>query len=142
MIRLRNLREIRLLLAVATISFVAGRLSYAEKSKPLGEEEKIEALINSVESAKGAVFIRNGVEYDAVAAAKHLRSKRRWAGKKITTAQQFIDKLATGSSQTGKPYVIRFKDGQELKSADFLKAELKRLDYKGRPGSAPSTSHE
>ena len=128
------------IITVVVVVLGAHALPAADKDKPLSEEEKIEALILSVESAKGAVFIRNGQEYDAATAAKHLRSKRRWAGKKITTAEQFIDKLATGSSQTGKPYVIRFKDGKELKSADFLNAELKRLDGNGRQGSAPSTS--
>jgi hypothetical protein len=38
----------------------------------------------------------------------------------------FIDKIASVSSTTGKPYLIRFGDGREMKGADYLKAELKK----------------
>jgi len=32
------------------------------------------------------------------------------------------------SSTTGKAYLIRFKDGKEFKSRDYLLGELKKLD--------------
>ena len=31
-------------------------------------------------------------------------------------------------SPMGKPYLIRFKDGREMKSRDFLLAELKKIE--------------
>src|SRR4249919_1231185 len=96
------------------------------------EAAKIQALISSVEQLKGAVFIRNGVEYDGAKAAEHLRRKLGYAGKKVQTAEQFIDMLATGSSMSGRPYRIRFADGHSVESAAYFHEQLKRLE-------APST---
>jgi hypothetical protein len=99
----------------------------ATEGKGLSEKEKIEALIKHVEGLSDAVFIRNGSEYDAKTAAKFLRGK--WDREPdIKTAKEFIDKLASASSTSGKPYLIRFKDGKEVKSGDYLKAELARIE--------------
>jgi hypothetical protein len=94
----------------------------------LSEAQKIQALIHSVETLQGAVFIRNGSEYDGAKAAAHLRRKLDYAGKRITTADLFIDKLATGSSMTGKPYKIRFADGRTVESAVFFRDQLRKLE--------------
>lgn len=94
----------------------------------LTESQKIDALIASVEHLPGAVFIRNGSEYDATKAAAHLRMKRDYAGKRIKTAEQFIEKLATESSMTGKPYKIRFADGRTVDSAVYFHEQLRRLE--------------
>ena len=94
----------------------------------LAETEKIEALIHHLENLKEATFIRNGSDYGPKAAAKFLRGK--WDKKQIKSAQDFIEKVATASSTSGKPYLIRFKDGRELKCGEYLKQELKRLENK------------
>jgi hypothetical protein len=94
----------------------------------LSEAQKIEALIASVGQLKGAVFIRNGSEHQAPEAAAHLRRKLDYAGKRIHTAEQFIDKLATGSSMTGKPYRIRFADGHSVESAVYFREQLRKLE--------------
>jgi hypothetical protein len=94
----------------------------------LTEAQKIQALIHSVETLQGAVFIRNGSEYDGAKAAAHLRTKLDYAGKKVQTAEQFIDKLATGSSMTGQPYKIRFADGRTVESAVYFHEQLRKLE--------------
>jgi len=94
----------------------------------LTEQQKIQALIASVEHLKGAVFIRNGSEYDGAKAADHMRRKLKYAGDKVQTAEQFIDELASKSSMTGKPYTIRFADGRTVLSADYFHAELRKLE--------------
>jgi hypothetical protein len=94
----------------------------------LSEAQKIQALIAAVEHLQGAVFIRNGSEYDAAKAAAHLRRKLDYAGSKVRTADQFIEHLATGSSMTGKPYKIRFADGRTVESAVFLREQLRKLE--------------
>jgi Rieske Fe-S protein len=94
----------------------------------LSEAQKIQALIHSVETLQGAVFIRNGSEYDAAKAADHLRRKLDYAGDKVKTADQFIDKLATGSSMTGKAYQIRFADGRTIDSAVYFREQLRKLE--------------
>src|SRR4051812_44481451 len=83
--------------------------------KPDSEKRKIEALIKHVEGLKDATFVRNGTEYDAKTAAKFLRSKWNSHKAEIKTALDFIEKAASISSTSGKPYLIRRKDGKETK---------------------------
>ena len=94
----------------------------------LSEKAKIEALIARVEKLDGAVFIRNGSDYDAKTAAKFLRGKWGRNESEIKTAADFIAKAATGSATSGKPYLIRFKDGVQTECGVFLSAELKKLE--------------
>jgi hypothetical protein len=89
------------------------------------ETAKIEYLIASVGELKGAKFVRNGTDYDAPAAASHLRLKLRAAGSKVKTAEDFIQYCASGSSISGEPYLIRFIDGATVKSEVFFRNQLK-----------------
>jgi hypothetical protein len=50
--------------------------------------------------------------------------KRRYAGKHLQTADDFIRLCATGSSMSGKPYLIRFADGHTEPSAQWLRERL------------------
>jgi hypothetical protein len=97
------------------------------QEQPLGEDAKIEALIAAVEKLDSAKFDRNGSEYDAKTAARFLRGKWNSNKAEIKTARDFIEKAGTGSSTSGKPYLIKFKDGDK-KCADFLKEELTKLE--------------
>ncbi len=94
---------------------------------PSADTAQIEALISSIEGIKDASFVRNGSDYDAKTAAKFLRGKWNSHKKEIVTASDFIEKAASVSSTSGKPYLIRFKDGKELKCGDFLKEQLEKL---------------
>jgi hypothetical protein len=98
------------------------------KTQQLTELQKIERLITAVQSLTGAVFIRNGVEHTPTDAAAHLRTKLEASGGAITTASDFIDRLASQSSTSGKPYEIRYPDGRTVPAADFLRSELAKLD--------------
>jgi Family of unknown function (DUF5329) len=109
-------------LGIIDLSFVqAQNLSNSEK-------QKIEALIKQVANLKDAKFVRNDSTYNADSAATFLR--RKWGANEseVKTARDFIDKVASFSGTSGKPYLIRFKDGSEIKSRDFLLAQLKKLD--------------
>jgi len=95
------------------------------------EAAKIEQLIEHVASLEGAVFIRNGQEHPPAEAAAHLRRKWEAAAVEITTAEQFIEQLASKSSVSGAPYKIRLRDGTEMPSGDYLRqrlAEMERQD--------------
>jgi hypothetical protein len=92
------------------------------------EDDKIEALIRAVDGLSDVQFIRNGKSYDAHAAAQHMRDKWKWKRSEIKTARDFIEIAASRSTETGKPYVIRWKDGHEQFSAEFLERELKKLE--------------
>jgi len=95
---------------------------------PLTEEQKIDALIHSIEVLPGAQFIRNGSAHDGKAAAEHLRQKRNRAGDRIKTAGDFITYCASRSSTSGKAYQIRFANGETVDAEVFLRAELKRIE--------------
>ena len=123
------------LAAIVTLvlsSLVLGRAAVAD-DLPAAEKQKIEALLKHVEGLKDAKFVRNDSEYDAKTAAKFLRGKWDSNESKIKSAKDFIEKAASVSSTSGKPYLIRFKDGKDVKTGDYLSEQLKNLE-KGEGG--------
>jgi hypothetical protein len=92
------------------------------------ETKKIEALISHVEGLKNAKFIRNGVEYDAGAAGQFLRGKWKVQESEIKTAKDFIEKVATKSSTSGKAYLIRVGESQPVESGHYLAKELEKIE--------------
>ena len=92
------------------------------------EKQKIEALIHQVDVLKDASFIRNGSTYNSSYAATFLRRKWQANQSEVRTARDFIEKVASLSGTSGKPYLIRFKDGNEIHSRDFLLAKLKSFE--------------
>ena len=121
-------RQFKLILIFA-FTLASGGLSFVQaQTLPNSEKQKIEALIKQIANLKDAKFVRNGSAYNANSAAVFLR--RKWGANEseVKTARDFIDKVASFSGTSGKPYLIRFKDGGEIKSRDFLLAQLKKLD--------------
>jgi hypothetical protein len=92
------------------------------------EAERIERLIRYVETQQQLKFVRNGTAYAAKDAATFLRAKLDRMGGQVSTAQQFIEQIASRSSTSGEPYLIRFGDGRTVPAAQFLGDELKRMD--------------
>jgi len=109
-------------------TFAAILASFASaQSAPAAEKQKIEVLIKQVGDLKDAKFVRNGWTYEPATAVRFLRGKWEANDAEVKTARDFIDKVA---STSGKPYLIRFKDGREIKSQEFLLAELKKIEPK------------
>ena len=108
---------------------VAVMLSAASLAAAPGNE--IDALLQYIGGLDGASFVRNGSAHSATEAEAHLRLK--WNNQKsgIATAEDFIRLCGTGSSMSGKPYLIRFKDGREEASAQVLLKQLKVI--RGKP---------
>jgi len=126
------------IIAKFALALLLGLVAVAASAKPpMTETQKIEALIDSVQHAKGAVFIRNGSEYSADQAVHHLRMKWDSAGSRIKTAQDFIKYCASESSFSGKKYQIRFADGKVENSEDFFNEQLKKMS----PEPSPVASH-
>src|SRR3982074_1274380 len=84
------------------------------------EQQRIDYLFASLASLKGAVFIRNGSDYEAQAARDHLQKKLDYAGERGQTAEQFIQYCASQSSLSHKPYQIRFADGTVTDTAPYF----------------------
>ena len=85
-------------------------------------DTEIEYLLEYV-AGSGCVFIRNGDDHDAADAADHLRLKYDRGRRYADTAEQFIDRLASESSWTGKPYSVTCGDTTEP-SGDWLHRAL------------------
>ena len=87
-----------------------------------------------MEHLQGAVFIRNGSEYNGKEAADHLRMKLSFAGRRVQSADDFITLCASRSSVTGQPYLIRFSDGTTQTTEVYLRQKLKEYDSLAKEG--------
>ena len=85
-------------------------------------EAEIQHLLAFV-AASGCDFERNGSVHDPESAADHLRLKYRRGGKYVNSAEQFIDRLATESSWTGRAYTVTC-EGVTQPSGEWLHTEL------------------
>ncbi len=108
------------------LTFSASETNFAITFQ-MTEKQKIEYLIQSVEKLEGAKFYRNGNWYSPQEAADHLRLKLKNAGNRIKTARQFIDRIASQSSMSGKAYKIKYKDGRILEAKLFFNQILSKL---------------
>ena len=115
---------------LAFVAFLAVVFSWALHAQegPLPEKQKIELLIKRVAELKDAKFVRNGTAHNADTAATFLRRKWEANDSEVNTARDFVEKVASFSGTSGKPYLIRFRDGVETKSRDFLLTELKKIE--------------
>lgn len=89
---------------------------------------EIDALLARLASS-GCTFNRNGSWYPAPQAKAHLvRKLEAVEGRKaVESAEQFIDLLASKSSTSGKPYLVKCGDAAPVQSAKWLAEELKTL---------------
>lgn len=86
-------------------------------------DEEIDFLIGAVADSD-CTFVRNGKEHDAAAAGKHLEMKRERARRYYDTTEQFIDRIASESSWTGKEYLIRCDDDGTVTANAWFKDRL------------------
>ena len=100
----------------------------AGQTASAAERQKIEALIKQVGDLKDAKFVRNGSTYEPSTAVRFLRGKWGANDSAVKSAREFIEKVASASGTSGTPYLIRFKDGREIKSREYLLAELQKLE--------------
>ena len=70
------------------------------------ENIEIQQLLTFI-SSSDCIFIRNGGEHPAQEAREHLEMKYNHVKKRIHTAEDFIDKIASKSSLSRKQYTVR-----------------------------------
>jgi len=126
------LRALALFAILSAIPFTIAR------AQPPSVQAEIEYLLHHIETS-GCAFYRNGTWYDGARARAHLRSKYDYLAKRqlIGTAEDFIDKAATKSSLSGRPYKIRCADNMEVDSGPWLHAVLARYRDSGRTSGQP-----
>ena len=78
--------------------------------------------------ASGCQFYRNGSWYDSERAVSHLNRKYEYLLKRglVPDTEAFIERAATESSVSGKPYRVRCGDAPDVPSAKWLREELER----------------
>lgn len=74
----------------------------------------------------GCQFNRNGIWYPASEAVAHLKKKHDYLLKKelLTTTESFIEKAATESSMSNKPYEVKCEGRAVVQSSVWFNAEL------------------
>lgn len=122
------MRRRRMIGLAGLAAFATGYATIAAAAPPAQEQSRIERLIRYVESQKAMKFIRNGSEYSAEDAGKFLRGKLEAMGSEVTTARQFIQRIASRSSMSGQPYHVRLADGTMQLAESFLEEELRRIE--------------
>lgn len=123
------------MLSALMIALMAAPVARAEP--PVNVQLEVNVLLGFVEGS-GCVFYRNGTGYDAKMAEAHLRGKYRYlvAGDQIKSTEDFIEKAATASAFTGKPYEVRCGDAAAVTSNQWLRDELQRFRIlRRRPAS-------
>lgn len=98
-----------------------------------GGREKILAYINQVRAARGAIFIRNGLDYSGEQAAEFLQRKWEHKGDAVRTAEQFIAQVATRSESSGEPYGVVLPEGNTVPLAHWLRGESAHATAPSRP---------
>jgi len=91
-------------------------------------QREIAQLIGSLDGST-CQFQRNGSWHDAAAARAHLQRKYDYLLKKklVDTPEQFIERAASQSSMSGKPYRIACPGQPEQTAAAWFGARLKAL---------------
>lgn len=116
-----NVSRMRRLFPLLLLALLA--LAPAAFANEPAAQREIDYLISEVEHSR-AVFVRNGSEHAPADAASHLRMKLRRAGDRVHTAEEFIEGVASKSSLTGRPYLMRTADGKTEPTCTWLKAKL------------------
>jgi len=84
--------------------------------------DEIVYLIDFVRHSS-CTFIRNGSEYNGMQAADHIQAKYDYYKSDIKTVEGFIERAASKSMLSGKPYEVRCADGKIIPAADWIRAE-------------------
>lgn len=103
-------------------------VSVARAEPPTKVQIEVNFLLGYIEGS-GCEFYRNGTWYDSRMAQVHLRDKYKYlvARNLINTTEDFIERAATESSLSGKPYEVRCNGGATVTSKQWLRDELARF---------------
>ncbi|MCX5806713.1 MAG: DUF5329 family protein [Proteobacteria bacterium] len=114
----------QLIIAVILI-ILASTMVLAENTRSWeNTNETIEYLLAFV-AKSDYIFIRNGQSYTGKQASSHMKTKRQYFKNQIATPEDFIQFAATKSLQTDQPYMVRTKEGEELRCDEWMKKVLK-----------------
>jgi Family of unknown function (DUF5329) len=99
----------------------------AEPVSPAVRTE-IDALLVRLQSS-GCTFNRNGAWHGAAEARSHLLRKLEYLERRnaVHSTEQFIDLGASGSSVSGRPYLVKCGNAAPIESRMWLTTELRSI---------------
>jgi hypothetical protein len=97
--------------------------TYASIAVAQNSDTEIEYLLTAIGSSN-CIFIRNGSQHSAEDAESHLRMKYGKTRRHIDDADEFVTKLASESSWTGKPYTLDCPDTETQTTKIWLLEKL------------------
>lgn len=92
------------------------------------QEARINAMLDALGQKMDLIFVRNGDAHTCEEAVSHLRLKLGNTRNRIDTAEQFIDKVASSSSITGKPYIVRIPGKSDENAQPYLHTLIAETD--------------
>jgi len=109
------------------LSVALNLLPTARAAPPAVAQIEITYLLGLIEQS-GCDFFRNGVWYDAHQAQAHLSAKYDvlTASDQIRTTEDFIEKAASTSSMSGRPYQIRCGGSAPMPTNQWFSEALAR----------------
>lgn len=111
-------------------TLLAAQAAQAAQAAPLPPTARaeVDVLLTRLQSS-GCEFNRNGSWYAGGEAKAHLLKKLDYLEGKdlVGSAEQFIERGASASSMSGKPYLVRCAGKAPVESAQWLKAELQQV---------------
>jgi hypothetical protein len=87
--------------------------------------DRIGQLLRAVEASQDT-FVRDGSEFDGAAAAQFLLVRVSAPARRKITVDEFVDDVASKSSQTGEAYMVKKRDGTLVTMQQWLRAELQQ----------------
>ena len=93
----------------------------------MSEPTKIRALIAAVRESD-ATFVQDGEDRSGAEAADDLEHRMARQQQGITTARQFIDRVATGAMLSKNPDQVKLADGTVLAATDWFEARLADIE--------------
>jgi hypothetical protein len=87
---------------------------------------EIDHLLNFIRNSSCTID-RNGKTYAGVKAISHIEKKYAYFEDEIETTEDFIELSASKSTMSGKYYMVRCGDGEQIRTREWLMQELKGL---------------
>ena len=120
---------------ILSLAVVLSSPALADEPSTVARKE-ISHLISHLGSS-GCQFQRNGSWYTSSRAVSHLTGKYEYLLKRglVPSAEAFIERAATESSVSGRPYLVKCGQAPPVPSASWLREELAKFRAASR-GSA------
>jgi len=95
-------------------------------------DAEVEYLLSAV-GTSDCLFVRNGTEHPPADAEDHLRMKYRKGARYVSNADDFIARIASKSSWSGKPYQILCPGEEPQPSSQWLNEHLTQFRAQTSP---------